>query len=83
VNKKKTEHCQHPKNEQYLDGFICRYHKIRRDAKFAIIDIDPTEYWVSDDPKKNTLKRCQMCSVSKDIARTSYRNMSTNSTLEI
>jgi hypothetical protein len=40
--------------------------------------VDPEEWFIADDPKKNTIKCCQMCGISEDIARTSYRNMSTN-----
>jgi hypothetical protein len=78
MNKKKTEHCLHSKHEQYLDAFIRKYPTARGDAKFAIIGVDPTEYWVSEDPKNNTLKCCQMCSISEGIARSITRNISTS-----
>ena len=47
------------------------------DAHFSINLVDPEEWFVSDDLKKNSTKCCQICDISEDIARTSYKNMST------
>lgn len=76
---KKTDHyCQHPNHQIYLKAFLKKYHTANKDARFSINIIDPEEWYISDDPKKNTTSCCQMCSISEDITRANKRNISTN-----
>jgi hypothetical protein len=77
-NKKNDNHCRHPKHEGYLSVFLKKYPTANKDAHFATNLVDPEEWYISDDSKKNTTKCCQMCSISEDIARASFRNMYTN-----
>ncbi len=65
---KKTEYyCQHPNHENYLKAFLKKYPTANKDAHFSINIVDPEEWYISDDPKKNTIRCCQMCSISEEI----------------
>jgi hypothetical protein len=70
--------CEHPKHSEYLKAFLKRYPTSNKDAHFSINLVDPEEWYISDDSKKNTTKCCQMCSISEDIVRASFRNISTS-----
>jgi hypothetical protein len=76
---KKVTDCQHPKHKEYLEAFLKEYPTANKDAHFNVNMVDPEEWYISDDSEKNTTKCCQMCSISEDIARTPYRNISTSS----
>jgi len=69
--------CEHPKHNEYLKAFLKKYRTANRDAHFAVNLVDPAEWYVSDDPKKNTTKCCQMYGISESIARSAFRNIST------
>lgn len=60
-----------------MKAFLKKYPAANKDAHYAVNLADPAEWWVSDDPKKNTVKRCQMCGISEGIARAKTSNMST------
>lgn len=75
--KKQTNLCEHPKHEEYLEEFLKKYPTADKDVHFAINMVDPEEWLISDNAKKNTVRCCQMCSISEDIARAGYRNIST------
>ena len=76
--KKTDNYCQHQNHENYLKVFLKKYPTTNKDAHFSVNMVDPEEWYISDDSKKNTTKCCQMCSISEDIARTPYRNISTS-----
>ena len=71
-------HCEHPNHENYLKAFLKKYPTANKDAHFSVNMVDPEEWFISDDLKKNTAKCCQMCGINEDIARASYRNTSTS-----
>jgi hypothetical protein len=76
----KTDHCEHPNHEAYFEAFLTKYPTASKHEGYgAIIDVDPEE-WAADleNPKKNTAKCCQMCSISEGIKRASFRNISTS-----
>jgi hypothetical protein len=78
IRNMKKNRCQHPKHTEYLEAFLKKYPSATREGGYgAIIDVDPAEWWASDDESKNTAKCCKMCSISEGIARSSFRNMST------
>jgi hypothetical protein len=66
-----------PKHEDYLAAFLKKYPTANKAAHFAANLIDPAEWYASDDPKKNTVKCCQICGISESSARTPYRNILT------
>jgi hypothetical protein len=70
--------CGHPKHNEYLKAFLRKYPIANKDAHFLINMVDPEEWFISDDLKKNTAKCCQMCSINEDITRAYKRNMSTS-----
>ena len=72
-----NRYCQHPKHEEYLAAFLRKYPTANKDARFAVNMADPEEWEVSDDPKKNTSRCCQMCGISEGIARAKTRNIAT------
>lgn len=39
--------------------------------------VDPNEWYVQDDAKKNTVRCCIMCSITEDILMSKTRNIST------
>jgi hypothetical protein len=45
--------------------------------RFVVNMVEPNEYFVFDDVRKDTVSSCIMCSIQEDIARTTYRNIST------
>lgn len=55
--KKQTDQCEHPKHEAYFEAFLKKYPTANKDAHFAINLVDPEEWWVYDDPKK---EYCEM-----------------------
>ena len=71
------DYCEHPKHEEYLEAFLKKYPTAKKDTHFAINMVDPEEWLISDNTKQNTVRCCQMCSISEDIARAGYRNIST------
>jgi hypothetical protein len=75
--------CQHPKHAEYLMAFLRKYPTTNKDANYAVNLADPAEWYVSDDPKKNTVNCCQMCGISESIARAPFRNISTSTTLTL
>jgi hypothetical protein len=75
--------CGHPKHNEYLKAFLKKYPAANKDAHFSINMVDPEEWYISDDPKNNTAKCCQMCGINEDIARASYRNNSTSNALPV
>ena len=42
-------------------AFLRKYPTANKYARFAVNMADPEEWEVSDDPKKNTTRCCQMC----------------------
>ena len=78
MTKQKNDLCEHPKHKEYLEAFLRKYPTANRDTHFPINMIDPEEWLISDNPKKNTVRCCQMCSISEDIPRAGFRNISTN-----
>ena len=49
--------------------FLRKCPTANKDARFGVNMADPEEGKVSDDPKKNTTRCCQMCGISEGIAR--------------
>jgi hypothetical protein len=81
----KTDLCEHPNHEQYYKAFLDKYPTASKHGGYwAIIDVDPEE-WAKDleHPQKNTAKCCQVCSISEDIKRASFRNISTSNYLSM
>ena len=70
--------CEHPNHENYLKAFLKKYPTANTDVHFAVNWVDPNEWFISDDPKRNTTKCCQMCGINEDITRAYKRNMSTS-----
>jgi hypothetical protein len=60
-----------------LNAFLKKYPTANKDAGISINLVNLEEWWISDNLTENTVKYCQMCSISEDIARASFRNIST------
>jgi len=75
----KTNYCEHPNHEAYFEAFLMKYRTASKHEGYgAIIDVDPEEWAVDlENPKKNTTKCCQVCSISEGIKRATFRNIST------
>jgi hypothetical protein len=70
--------CQHPKHQAYFEEFLRKYPTATREGGCGTIDlVDPEEWFVQDDPKKNTVMCCQMCGITEGILRSKIRNMTT------
>jgi hypothetical protein len=75
--KKKTGHrCKHPNHNEYIEAFLRKFLTAKRDARYAIIKVDPEHWYISDD-QNVAIKCCQLCSISEDIKRASSRNITT------
>lgn len=59
--------CENPNHDEYIEAFSRKYPTAKRDAHYTIITVDPEHWWISDNQKKNTVKCCQVCSISEDI----------------
>ena len=73
-----TDHCEHPNHEEYFEAFLAKFPTASKHEGYgAIIDVNP-DGWGADleNPKKNTAKCCQMCSITEGIKRSSFENMS-------
>jgi len=75
--KKTDRYCQHPNHQIYLKASLKKYPTANKNAHFSVNMLDSEEWFISDDPKKNTTKCCQMCSITEGITRSSFRNIST------
>ncbi len=65
-------HCKNPRHKQHLKAFLKKYPTASKDAKFAIITVNPDDWGIDlEHPEKNTAKCCQMCSIAEDIKQTS------------
>jgi hypothetical protein len=76
----KTDYCEHPNHKQYFKDLLAKYPTAsKHDGYGAIITANP-EDWGADleHPEKNTVKCCQMCSISEGIKRTTFENISTS-----
>jgi hypothetical protein len=60
-----------------LKAILNKYPTANKDAGISINLVNLEEWWISDNLTENTVKCCQMCSISEDIARASFRNIST------
>jgi hypothetical protein len=67
-----TDHCcEHPNHKQYFKAFLTKYPTASKHEGYGtIITVNP-EDWARDleNPKKNTVNCCHMCSISEDIQR--------------
>jgi hypothetical protein len=73
--KKTGQQCKHPNHKEYIEAFLRKYPTAKRAARYAIIKVDSEHWYISDDQKKNTVKCCQLCSISEDISRACSRNI--------
>jgi hypothetical protein len=59
-----------PQHKQHLKAFLTQYLTVNKNAEFAIIKINPDDWAIDlENPKKNTVQCCQMCSIQEDIKR--------------
>ena len=64
--------CENPYHKQHLKRFLKKYPTADKKGEFAIITVNPEDWAVDlEDPKKNTVRCCQMCSIQEDIQRVS------------
>jgi hypothetical protein len=62
--------CENPRHKQHLQRFLKKYPTANKNGEFAIITVNPEDWAVDlEDPKKNTVQCCQMCSIQEDIKR--------------
>jgi len=69
----KTDHCVHPNLEGLYGGFPRENSLLaKRDAHYVIITVDQEEWAISlENPDKNTVKCCQVCSINEGMRRAS------------
>lgn len=68
----KTDHCVHPNLEDYMGAFLENSLLAKRDAHYVIITVDQEEWAISlENPDKNTVKCCQVCSINEGMRRAS------------
>ena len=65
-------HCENPCHKQHLQRFLRKYPTADKKGEFAIITVN-SEDWAIDleNPKKNTVQCCQICSIQEDIKKVS------------
>jgi hypothetical protein len=63
--------CEHPNHNEYIEAFLRKFPTAKRDAQYEIVIVDLEHWYIPDDQKKNTVKCCQVCSISEDIKRAS------------
>ena len=63
-------HCDNPQHKQHLKAFLTQYLTVNKNAEFVIIKVNPDDWAIDlENPKKNTVQYCQMCSLQEDIKR--------------
>jgi hypothetical protein len=64
--------CENPRHKQHLEAFLKKYPTADKNANFAIIAVNPKEWWNADlsHPENNTAQCCQMCSIQEGINQT-------------
>ena len=63
-------HCDNPQHKQHLKAFLTQYLTVNKNAEFVIIKVNPDDWAIDlENPKKNTVQYCQMCSIQEDIKR--------------
>ena len=62
--------CQSSRHKEHVKNFVKKYPTAKGKVPDTMITVNP-EDWVIDleDPKKNTVQCCQMCSIQEDIKR--------------
>ena len=63
-------HCDNPQHKQHLKAFLTQYLTVNKNAEFVIIKVNPDDWAIDlENPKKNTVQYCQMCSIQEDTKR--------------
>jgi len=64
--------CENPRQKEHVKNFVKKYPTVKGRLPKTLILVDPKDWAISlEDPKANTTKCCQVCSISEDIIRTS------------
>ena len=63
--------CENPKHKEHIKNFVKKYPSAKGRVSDTIIIVDPKFWYISDNPKDNTVPCCQVCSISEDIIRAS------------
>jgi hypothetical protein len=68
-----VQQCENPRHKQHPKAFLKEYPTASKDTKFAIIAVNPKDWWAVDfeHPEINTAKCCQMCCIAEDIKQVS------------
>lgn len=65
--------CENPRHKQHLKAFLMKYPTTDKNGEFAIIAVNPNDWWGADleHPENNTAQCCQMCSIQEGIKQAS------------
>ena len=64
--------CQHPNHEGYFEAFLEKHHTATREGGYGtIITVNPRTWYISHNPKENTVECRQICSLSEELKRAS------------
>lgn len=68
-------HCENPHHKQHVENSFRKFPTADREETFAIIKIDLKYWYISYDLKLSTTSCCQVCNISKDILRGTFRSL--------
>jgi len=58
--------CENPRHKQHLKAFLKEYPTASKNAKFAIITVNPEDWGIDlEHPEKNTINCCQNVQYSR------------------
>ncbi|MGB7662280.1 MAG: hypothetical protein WBL67_06050 [Nitrososphaeraceae archaeon] len=65
--------CENPNHKQHGKNFVKKYPTAKGNVLDTIIMVNPRFWDISDNPKENTTRCCQVCSIQDDIKRATNR----------
>ena len=60
--------CRNPRHKKHVKNFVRKYPTAKGRVQDTIITVDPKYWYISDNPKDNTARCCQVYSI-QDIKR--------------
>lgn len=67
--------CENPHHKQRMENFFWKFPTADREETVAIIKVDLKYWYISEDLKLSTTSCCQVCSISEDILRGTFRSL--------
>jgi hypothetical protein len=68
----KTDHCEYPNHEDDMEAFLEKFPSCKKRCTLHNLTVDSEEWAIPlENPDKNTIKCCQVCSITEGMRRAS------------